>query len=53
MLENIRRRDSNDRGQWAPLVKSGQAIVIDTSQMSIHDVVDRMMEVIESRKQQA
>lgn len=50
VLENIRSRDSNDRSQWEPLVRSGEAIQIDTTQMSIQEVVTRMLEEIEKRK---
>lgn len=50
VLENIRRRDDNDRDQWAPLLESGRAIVIDTTHMSIHQVVDRMLEKVRSTK---
>jgi CMP/dCMP kinase len=49
VLANLRSRDNNDRSQWAPLLKSGQAIQIDTTTMSIHEVVDRMMEEISKR----
>lgn len=50
VLDNIRRRDDNDRNQWEPLIASGQAVVIDTTQMSIHEVVNRMLEEIEKRR---
>jgi CMP/dCMP kinase len=49
VLENLRSRDNNDRSQWAPLLSSGRAILIDTTQMSIHEVVDRMIEEIKRR----
>lgn len=49
VLENIRSRDDNDRGQWAPLLESGRATVIDTTHMSIHEVVDRMLEEIRKK----
>ncbi|HOA75440.1 MAG TPA: (d)CMP kinase [Phycisphaerae bacterium] len=50
VLENIRSRDDNDRAQWAPLLESGEAVVIDTTRMSIHEVVERMLEVVRSRE---
>jgi cytidylate kinase len=50
VLENLRRRDDNDRNQWAPLLESGRAIVIDTTHMSIHQVVERMLEEVRSTK---
>jgi len=49
VLENIRLRDNNDRGQWAPLLASGRAILIDTTHMSIHEVVERMLEEIRGK----
>lgn len=52
VLENIRRRDDNDRAQWAPLIASGEAIVIDTTRMSIHQVVEAMLEEIQRRKRE-
>lgn len=47
VLENLRSRDNNDRLQWAPLLQSGRAILIDTSHMSIAEVVDRMREQVQ------
>jgi cytidylate kinase len=45
-LDDVRRnicaRDEVDAKQWAALLKSGAAIIIDTSHMSIADVVDQM-----------
>lgn len=49
VLDNLRSRDSNDRSQWSPLLQSGEAISIDTTQMSIAEVVERMMEEIRQR----
>lgn len=40
---NLRSRDANDAKQWAPLLKPGEAIRIDTSQMSIAEVVERLV----------
>jgi len=50
VLQNLRSRDSLDRSQWAPLLASGGAILIDTTHMSIGEVVDRMIEEIRQRK---
>ncbi len=47
VLENIRRRDGNDQTEWAPLLVPGEAIVIDTTHMSIAEVVDRMRSEID------
>lgn len=48
VLENIRRRDINDQRRWAPLQEHGKAIVIDTTHMSIGEVVERMVKVVRS-----
>ncbi len=50
VLENIRSRDNNDRCQWAALLAPGQAIRIDTTHMTIHQVVDRLLEEIRRRQ---
>lgn len=39
---NLESRDANDAVQWAPLLKPGEAIYIDTSHMSIREVVERL-----------
>ena len=36
-------RDANDAKQWAPLLEPGQAIRIDTSHMTIAEVVERLL----------
>jgi len=43
---NIRYRDAIDAKQWEPLLASGAAIVIDTTEMTIADVVDRLCETV-------
>ncbi len=43
---NIRYRDAIDAKQWEPLLASGAAIVIDTTEMAIADVVDRLCETV-------
>lgn len=47
VLANIRQRDSNDQTEWAPLLASGRAIRIDTTHLTIADVVDRMRKEVE------
>lgn len=42
VLANIRSRDDNDRRQWSALLAEGRAIQIDTSEMTIGEVVERM-----------
>lgn len=43
VIENLRIRDAADTKQWEPLLASGEAIVIDTSDMTIHQVVDTLI----------
>jgi cytidylate kinase len=47
VLDNIRRRDDNDCNEWAPLLASGEAICIDTTEMTIREVVDRMRQELD------
>jgi len=50
VLEEIRRRDDSDRSRpVAPLRVPEGAVVIDTSQMSIDDMVDHLEKVVRSR----
>lgn len=49
ILENLQERDGNDRRQWAPLLEPATAIHIDTTQMTIHDVVERMLEEVQRK----
>ncbi len=44
--ENLSARDSVDSRQWEPLLKSGSAIVIDTTDLTIPEVINRMAEAI-------
>lgn len=46
ILRNLRARDENDQKQWAPLLEPGRAVIIDTSNMTIHDVVERLYDDI-------
>ncbi len=47
--DNLSARDQVDSKQWDPLLSSGQAVVIDTTHMSIHEVVERMEESLSAR----
>ena len=42
VLTNIRQRDNNDQTEWAPLIKAGQAHKIDTTNLTISQVVEQM-----------
>jgi len=50
VLENIRQRDNNDQSQWAPLLAPGRAVQIDTTNLTIAQVVDRMRHEIQRRQ---
>lgn len=47
--ENLAARDGVDSKQWQPLLASKSAIVIDTTHMSLHEVVDLMEESLPTR----
>jgi cytidylate kinase len=42
VLDDIRRRDGVDCKQWAPLLEPGAAILIDTTNLTLAEVVDRL-----------
>ncbi len=46
VLQNIVERDGADSKQWAPLLSPGAAVLIDTTGMSLHDVVERLTEEV-------
>ncbi len=50
ILENLQERDGNDQRQWAPLLEPTTAIHIDTTNISIHEVVERLLEEIHRKK---
>jgi cytidylate kinase len=45
--ENLALRDRDDSRQWSPLLKPGQAIRIDTTHLTIPQVIDRLLSHIE------
>lgn len=49
VLANIRARDANDQKQWAGLLESKQAVHIDTTHMTIAQVVEHLQGEIERR----
>ena len=49
VLANVRRRDTNDRHQWAPLLAAEGTVQIDTTDLTIGQVVDQMLENIRRR----
>ncbi len=50
IMENLQTRDGNDCRQWAPLLEPESAIRIDTTEMTIHEVVERLLEEVRRRQ---
>ncbi len=50
ILNNLKERDGNDAHQWAPLLEPASAIHLDTTQLTIHEVVERMLEEVSRRR---
>lgn len=48
VADNLRVRDSVDQRQWEALLHSGKAIVIDTSSLTVGQVVDLMVETLQT-----
>lgn len=44
IMENLKQRDGNDQCQWAPLLEPDTAIRIDTTQMTIPEVIERLLD---------
>lgn len=49
VIDNLRTRDAIDAKQWEPLLASGEAIVIDTTQLSIAELINRMTATVEGK----
>ena len=49
VMQDLRARDRVDSTQWEPLRARGEVVVIDTTDMTIRQVVDRMMELLGGR----
>lgn len=47
VLDNLRARDAVDSKQWEPLLSDARTVVIDTTHLSIAEVVERMASVVE------
>jgi cytidylate kinase len=47
ILDNLTRRDELDSKQWAPLLEPGAAEVVDTTDLSLTEVVDRLVAIVE------
>jgi cytidylate kinase len=50
VMDDLSARDRVDAKQWAPLLKERSAVVIDTTEMTLGEVVDRLVEHIQSRQ---
>jgi len=48
--ENLSARDAVDARQWEPLLGDRAAIILDTSGLTIHEVVDRLFEHVRKAK---
>jgi len=49
VLADLQERDGNDARQWAPLLVPGGAIRVDTTRMSIEQVVDLLEQAVRKR----
>jgi cytidylate kinase len=49
VLEDLRQRDGNDRSRWAPLLVPGGAVRIDTTDMSVTQMVDLLEDEVKQR----
>ncbi len=48
VIDNLGARDAVDSKQWEPLLASGSAVVIDTTTMTIAEVIDRLAQEVRS-----
>ncbi len=49
VLTHVIERDANDARQWEPLLEPGAAIVVDTSDMTLAEVVDTLESYVRER----
>lgn len=49
VLANLMDRDNNDRHQWARLLEPGQAVFVDTTDMTLAEVVDHLYAEVHRR----
>ncbi|MCC7290901.1 MAG: (d)CMP kinase [Phycisphaerales bacterium] len=49
VMQNLTTRDGIDSRQWAPLLPEGVAIIIDTTEMKLSDVVERLEKEVRAR----
>jgi len=48
VVDNLRARDKVDAKQWEPLLVPGEAVIIDTTDMAVAEVVDRLIQVVQA-----
>lgn len=48
VTDNLQTRDSVDAKQWEPLLASGDAVIVDTTNLSVPEVIDRVIDTLES-----
>jgi len=48
VLDDLRRRDGVDRKQWESLLQRGAAIVIDTTDLTLPEVVERLVREVDA-----
>ena len=52
IIEDVKRRDSIDsKREFAPLIKADDAIEIDSTNMSIQEVVDCIVSIVNKNRQ--
>jgi len=52
ILENLRERDRNDAHQWEPLLTDSRVVRLDTSELSVAEVVERLLAEVQRRKKE-
>jgi cytidylate kinase len=51
MIEDLRRRDARDSGRsTAPLMKSRDSVLLDTTEMSISQAFDEALRIVEQAR---
>jgi cytidylate kinase len=53
VMDNLQARDRLDSKQWAPLLTSGNAILVDTTERTIKEVIDLLTGVVERVRSRA
>jgi cytidylate kinase len=49
VLANLQTRDEGDKSRWAALLKPGEAIIVDTTELSLSEVVDALEQAVRER----